>query len=358
MCDVCSNRAGVYLAAQNLNEECATLSPIVPVEPLQPSSPPVPARSNCSLAALHDETQLPGRQWVSLFSPLVEDPSSNGIEHISGADNGDAAADDCLGALFNDPGSDSDDSYASRRPNQTPLFDPACSLSESAQPDASAVIDLTMSSSPPEVVSLKKEPPSSAIASTAKKASALPRAALHRPVPSILQTLDVNGQPLPQPRAESSRRLQTIDQLADEGVSGAVIIGEPRSPGHAKRKQREREKTFKDVAPLSGSDGPYSFYNSAAPRKKSRVEKLQFRTPGPAPIERDRQSSPLVAVTTGMRESLYSTPPAASPAPEPVTDRKSGMARLLTAATASFEKGDLAEEIFVAWKRKETGEQR
>lgn len=357
MCDVCSNRTGVFIAANNLTEECELLSPIAPVEPLPRSSPAESEATTCTLAALHDQTQLQ-RGWPSLISPIFDESLSNGIEDTPGNSTEAPAHEEQFGALFEDPGSDPEPHFG-RRSNQTPLFDPT-----SSQPEASCVIDLTMSSSPPEAIDLKQEAPSFPVAAATRTTVDTvtmppPRAVARRPVPSILKALDVNGQPHPQPRAGPSRQLQTIDQLADEGVSGAVIIGDPRSPGHAKRKARERDRTFKDVAPLSGSDGPYSFYNSAAPRKRGRAENLTFKTPGLARYERALQNSPLTGVTTGARAMLYSTPPpAASPAPEPVTDRKSGMARLLAAATATFERGDLANEIFAAWKRKETGEQR
>lgn len=360
MCDVCSNRKGVFLAAQNLTEEFPTFSQIVPVEPLQHSSPVKTAGNNCSLAALHDETQLNQRRWISLISPANGELSSNGIEDAPGEHTHGPGADDHLRELFFEPDSDPEDSRPGRRPNQTPLFD-----LPSSQPEPSAVIDLTMSSSPSDIVVVKEEPPPSIAAPTTRaihnEARPPPRPIARRAASSILQVLDVNGLPRPRNDAETSRQLLTIDQLADEGVAGAVVLGEPRSPGHAKRKMREREKAFKHVAPVSGSDSPYSFYNSDAPRKKGRVDNLRFSAPGPAPMLSERlvQNSPLGDVTTGTRDMLYNTPrTTASPAPEPITDRKSGMARLLAAATASFEKGDLAEEIFVAWKRKETGEQR
>lgn len=350
MCDVCSNRAGVYLAAQKLTEDFPTLSPIEPVPPSPSVSLPVHERAACSFADMHDETQTTERRWVNMFSPIVED-SSGGIE--DGPGNGDADA--WFTSIFNEPDSDAEDSSVQRRPNKTPLFDIPGSFAESVQPDDAQIVDLSRSSSPTEEVdfkkaSFKKEAPSSSVAAT-RPPHVVPRRR------SILQSLDTED--LPQPLAHSSR-LRTIDQLAEEGISGAIIVGEPRSPGHSKRKEREREKAFKDIAPLSANEGPYSFYNSAAPKKKHRIEKLTFHPPGPAISEPVPPSSHVTGATAGRRAMMLcnTPPPAGSLAPESITDRKSGMARLLAAIKASFEEGQLAEEVLVAWKRKEEGEQR
>ena len=62
-------------------------------------------------------------------------------------------------------------------------------------------------------------------------------------------------------RLATPGRVQTIDQIADNGLMGAVAVLEPRSPGHAERKRKAREDAFKDVEPAA-SGGPVSFYNS------------------------------------------------------------------------------------------------
>ncbi|EJT51651.1 ATP dependent DNA helicase [Trichosporon asahii var. asahii CBS 2479] len=352
MCDVCANRAGVYLAAQHLTEDCAPLSPIEPLEPLEHSSPPRTTRQDnpdCTLAALHDEPQT-GLQWTGVFSTFGTTGSGIGSTGVS------SKVDDDLAPLFDNPDSDGDSE--DQRAHQTPLFDVPGSLPASEQSEPPPIVDLTGSSSPHGQVGTRGGAPPSTIASAGKGTLPPPRTAPRRAAPSILQALDVNGTRPPQPRAESSRQWSTIDEIADQGISGAVVISAPRSPGHAKRKQREREKTFKDVAPLSGDDAAFSFYNSAPPRKKSRVERLKFKTPGPALSAAVPQSSPLTRISTGDHNMLHGTPPPAASPARPVTDRRSGLARLLTALTVSLEKGDLADEILAFWKRNEVGEQR
>lgn len=354
MCDVCSNRAGVYLAAQDLTEEFPTLSPIEPVPPSPSVSLPVRERAACSFADMHDEPAWTERPWTSVFSPVVEE-SSGGIDDGPANDK----EEDGLGSFYDDPDPDADDSSAPRRRNQSPLFDLPSSFAEPVQ-DAPQVVDLSRSSSPTEEVGLKnasfkKEAPSSSVATTAREATRPPHVVPRRR--SILQAIDTNDYSQPQAR---SSRLRTIDELAEEGFSGAIIVGQPRSPGHSKRKEREREKAFKDIAPLSNNEGPYSFYNSAAPKKKHRIEKRTFKAPGPAISEPVPPSSHATGTTAGHGAMMLcnTPPPAGSLAPESITDRKSGMARLLAAIKASFEEGQLAEEVLVAWKRKEEGEQR
>lgn len=354
MCDVCVNRAGVYLAAQHLTEDCAPLSPIEPLEPLEHSTPPTTTRQgipDCTLAALHDEPQT-GLQWTGVFSTFGTTGSGIGNTGVG------SKVDVDLAPLSYNPDSDANNSdVGGLRAHQIPLFDLPSSLPDNEQPDAPATVGLTGSSSSHGKVGSKEGAPPSTVAS-AGETMPPPRTAPRRAAPSILQALDVNGTRPPQPRAESSRQWSTIDELADEGVSGALVIGAARSPGHAKRKQREREKTFKDVAPYSGDDAAFAFYNSNAPRKKSRVERLKFKTPGPALSAAAPQSSPLTRISTGDRNMLHGTPPPAASPARPVTDRKSGLSRLLTALTVSLEKGDLAEEIFAFWNRDEVGEQR
>ncbi|TXT13064.1 hypothetical protein VHUM_01465 [Vanrija humicola] len=62
-------------------------------------------------------------------------------------------------------------------------------------------------------------------------------------------------------QALTPSRAQTIDQIADNGLSGAVAVyGAERSPGHAEKKRKERERLFKGVKPATPG-GPLSFYN-------------------------------------------------------------------------------------------------
>lgn len=355
MCDVCTNRAGVYLAAQHLTEDQPTLSPIQPLEPLEHSSPPAMTEqgtSNCTFAHLHDESQA-GLQWTGVFSSIGPTGSGNGDAR------GSSKVDDDLAPLFDNPKSDTGIlGTRDQRAHQTPLFDVPSSLPDNEQTRTPPIVDLSGSSSSHGKVGSKEGAPPSTVASAGKETMPPPRTAPRRAAPSILQALDVNGTRPPQPRAESSRQLSTIDELAEQGISGVVVIGAARSPGHAKRKIRDREETFKDVAPLSGDDAAFAFYNSAAPRKKSHVERLKFKTPGPALSAAVPQSSPLTRISTGDRNMLHGTPPPAASPARPVTDRKSGLARLLTALTVSLEKGDLADEIFACWNRDEVGEQR
>lgn len=383
MCDVCSNRTGVLRRVANLTEEYPTASPIVPVPPLQVSSSPETEPSNCTFAVMHDQTQPTQRHWVSFLSPAVGSSSANGIEEDTLGNEagalrpepvacGQEDAIDPLGALFDDPGSDPGDFSSTNAAHpHVPLFDLPSSHMPSSQPD---VVDLTLlpSSQSSEEVLVKDEviplsileervpsplPPSSVLRERVPAPLPPPR----RGYPSILRALDVNLGLSPQPRGEPSR-LQTIDQLADEGVSGAVVIGEPRSPGHAKRKQKERERTFKDVRPATEKDGPYSFYNSGPPRKRGRTENLKFTTPAPARYHYESQGSPLLDLTSGRGQQLRDMTPLRSPtashALEPVTDRKSGLARIQAALKVTFESGDRAEEILAAWGKKEKGDQR
>lgn len=62
-------------------------------------------------------------------------------------------------------------------------------------------------------------------------------------------------------RNRTPSRAQTIDQIAENGLSGAIAVyGAERSPGHAEKKRKERERTFKGVKPATPG-GPTSFYN-------------------------------------------------------------------------------------------------
>lgn len=75
---------------------------------------------------------------------------------------------------------------------------------------------------------------------------------------------EIGGNPFMTPM-----RAMTIDDAADSGFN-AVAFGEERSPDHAEHKRRARDVAFKGVEPASGG-GPFAFYNSSAPRKRTKV---------------------------------------------------------------------------------------
>lgn len=71
---------------------------------------------------------------------------------------------------------------------------------------------------------------------------------------------------------------RTIDDLADDGLLGGVVFGEARSPDHAEKKRKAREAAFKGVSAATPG-GPFSFYNSTAPRKRSTKVNSGFKVP-------------------------------------------------------------------------------
>lgn len=102
----------------------------------------------------------------------------------------------------------------------------------------------------------------------------------------------------------SPLRPQTLSQLADEGLVGAVaVFGDPRSPDHADKKRKAREAAFKGVAAATPG-GPFSFYNGKS------TGRIQLK-PGSAPRKRER-----VAMTFKV-PSLRPTP---QPVPEQTVD--------------------------------------
>lgn len=192
----------------------------------------------------------------------------------------------------------------------------------------------------------------------------------------------------PRGRATPSR-LQTLDQLADDGLMGAVVfLGDERTPEYADQKRKARESAFKGVTPATAG-GPLSFYNGGAPKKRAKVAS-QFKTPflpaSSAPSFQSVQAAPSLqlgqAGPSTLRgqpgEPLFlpgpsqfdepesSAPPArlppdalaVRPAPLVGRDREAALAKLREALLISFESGDLAHEVLQHWDRREAGDKR
>lgn len=179
-------------------------------------------------------------------------------------------------------------------------------------------------------------------------------------------------------------RLQTVDQLADDGLMGAVVIlGDDRTPEYAEQKRKARESAFKGVSPATPG-GPLSFYNSGAPRKRAKVSS-SFKTPflpvqpePPEPPAQPDSSLPSIPAAGGRRaqaEPLFlpgpsqfepePTPPARvapgplSRAPEPGgAERDVALQKLREALRLSFGSGELAEQVLGHWDRREVGDRR
>lgn len=176
---------------------------------------------------------------------------------------------------------------------------------------------------------------------------------------------------------QTPTRLQTVDQLADDGLMGAVVIlGDDRTPEYAEQKRKARESAFKGVSPATPG-GPLSFYNSGAPRKRAKVSS-SFKTPflpvqPEPPIAQAEPSFP----TAGQPEPLFlpgpsqfdapePTPPPARVAPGPLArapepggaERDVALQKLREALRLSFASGELAEQVLGHWDRHEVGERR
>jgi len=155
------------------------------------------------------------------------------------------------------------------------------------------------------------------------------------------------------------RRAQTIDQLADDGLFGAVVFGSPRSPDHAEHKRAAREKAFKDVTPVTPASAPFSFYNSAAPKRRARVS-TGFKVPSSVAPGSTTPESTTPGTTTPVSKTVKAaktaTPraqltPSKGPAESSIAIRKLG-----AALTASFGMSD--HRVLEHWGRKETGDKR
>lgn len=202
------------------------------------------------------------------------------------------------------------------------------------------------------------------------------------PMPRVLGS--ASARPLwPSPAGgPTPMRLQTVDQLADDGLMGAVVIlGDDRTPEYAEQKRKARESAFKGVSPATPG-GPLSFYNSGAPRKRAKVSS-SFKTPflpvQPEPHEpppaQAESSFPAAAPRRAQADPLFlpgpsqfdpdPTPPARvapgplSRAPEPGgAERDVALQKLREALRLSFATGELAEQVLGHWDRREVGDKR
>jgi hypothetical protein len=186
-----------------------------------------------------------------------------------------------------------------------------------------------------------------------------------------------------------------MDQVADEGLTGAVVvIGDERTPEYAEQKRKAREQAFKGVLPAK-EGGPLSFYNSGAPRKRTRIAS-EFKTPFLTPSAPASSIPPGAPAFPQAREPLflagpsqftqagpapraqealflpgpsqfsqYAEPDTAPPARVPQTSgvpdaegRQAAIQRLREALRLSFESGSLAEEVLEHWGRSEVGHKR
>ncbi|WOO84796.1 ATP-dependent DNA helicase Q5 [Vanrija pseudolonga] len=190
-------------------------------------------------------------------------------------------------------------------------------------PPADSSVDLPVDHDAMEQLWMMDEPQSSFLATTETPCPRSRRVGL-RPMAAPANL--VNQVPTPS-------RVQTIDQVAENGLSGAIAVyGEQRSPGHAERKRKERERTFKGVKPATPG-GPSSFYNVSAPPKRAKVAS-DFKVPS---------MTPRVPAGQGHGQEL---------------DRTLGLQKLQEALKASFAEGTLADQVLAYWGREETGERR
>lgn len=184
-------------------------------------------------------------------------------------------------------------------------------------------------------------------------------------------------------------RAQTLDQLADDGFMGAVVIlGDERTPEYADQKRKARENAFKGVTPAKPG-GPLSFYNSDAPKKRAKIAS-DFKTPflpapsapsfqpaqaGPAfqsphsepSFSEAQRAEPLFLPGPSQFDDPVPTAPPARLVPEPLairpagpegTDREVALTKLREALRLSFENGALAHEVLEHWDRHEVGDRR
>ncbi|CAK9781427.1 ATP-dependent DNA helicase [Cutaneotrichosporon oleaginosum] len=342
MCDICSNRSGVYLRANQLNEECEVASPIIQPAPLEPSPDyfVLSGQVRNSLARLHASSALLPASRVTNLSPVQDLASTH------------------------DPDLDDDftEQWLAGNELPTPLRTPAPMLSS-------------------------------------RSVHATPRLQVGSRFTTPLPRVGVSAAPrplyaTPQAQIRTPSRLQTMDEVADEGLRSAVVIlGDERTPEYAERKRMAREQAFKAVTPAR-EGGPLSFYNSGAPRKRVKIGS-QFKTPfidtspiapqaipafnaqvshlrgdpsqaTPAqPVPRARQ--PLFLPGPSQFSQFVETdtaPPARLPEPSSVSTvpdpsgRQAAIQKLGEALRLSLESGALAEEVLQHWGRSEVGDKR
>ncbi|BEJ15900.1 hypothetical protein CspHIS471_0505050 [Cutaneotrichosporon sp. HIS471] len=321
MCDVCSNRAGVYHRAMALNEDCEVASPVIQPTPLEPS-PQYLAQSGHpgnSLAMLHASSSLAPTSRVMKLSP---------IQDISSAE---------------DPGFDDDftKQWLAENGRPTPLRTPASRSSFQARNPLATPVPNRFATASPRV-----------------GASAFPRALFTTPQAQVLR----------------AHRLQTMDQVVDEGVTGAVVVlGDEPTPEYAQQKRKARDHAFKGVTPARDG-GPLSFYNGGVPRKRTKAAS-DFKTPfldpsapippHPPPARRAQEALFLpgpsqfsqldepdnTAPPTPVREASRGTVPDGA-------GRQAAIQKLREALRLSFETGALAEEVLEHWGRTEVGDRR
>ncbi|GMK55558.1 hypothetical protein CspeluHIS016_0206140 [Cutaneotrichosporon spelunceum] len=321
MCDTCSNRNGVYYRAMGLNEDCEIASPIIQPAPLEPSPEyfALSAQPRNSLTMLHASSALLPMSGISNASPLK----------------------DVLPA--GDPNFDDGftEQWLTENEPPTPLRTPASRISFRGQNPLATPVRNTFATPLPR-----------------EGASGFPKALFTTPQANILRP----------------NRLQTIDQVADEGMTGAVVIlGDERTPEYAQKKRKAREDTFKGVTPAR-EGGPLSFYNSGVPRKRTKIAS-QFKTPFldtptttasiPSRVPRAQEALFLPGPS---QFSQFAEAPTAPPAAVPETTsrstvpdaagRQAAIQKLREALRLSFETGSLAEGVLEHWGRTEVGDRR
>ncbi|BEI85118.1 hypothetical protein CcaverHIS002_0505190 [Cutaneotrichosporon cavernicola] len=321
MCDVCSNRAGVYHRAMALNEDCEVASPVIQPPPLE-SSPRYLAQSGHpgnSLAMFHASSSLAPTSRAMNLSP---------IQDISSAEDPD----------FDD---DFTKQWLAENDRPTPLRTPASRSSFQARNPLATPVPSRFATVSPGV-----------------GASAFPRALFTTPQTQVLR----------------AHRLQTMDQVVDEGVTGAVVVlGDEPTPEYAQQKRKARDDAFKGVTPAR-EGGPLSFYNGGVPRKRTKAAS-DFKTPFldpsapmpplPPPARRAQEALflPGPSQFSQLDESDNTAPPApvreASRGTVPDgAGRQAAIQKLREALRLSFESGALAEEVLKHWGRTEVGDRR
>jgi hypothetical protein len=118
-----------------------------------------------------------------------------------------------------------------------------------------------------------------------------PRRALSHTDPNVTPQRPSCPEP-PQYEYVQLRRPQTIDQVADDGLLGAVLIGEARSEEYIEERRVARERVFAGVEPAVAGASPYNCRPRRgggafrSPLKEGRVEWM--RTPSQVPMRTAR----------------------------------------------------------------------